>query len=470
MRFVDRAEEMRYLKDAVALSKKKLFTVAVTGLRRVGKTRLILETISKKDIYFFVNKYKESASLLQEYEGVLKTKNIITELETLDSWDTFFRILFERYEGVVAFDEFQNFASVDRSVYGVLQKHIDMNENRGRLLIVFLGSTVGLMKKIFSDSKQPLYGRLKRKMSLAPLTFRDSLEACRAIGVSDIEDAVKLYAIFGGFPKYYVAIEDEQIGGAGFGKILDRFFLDENAILEDEAGQILLLEFGKRSGIYYDILSAIALGNTRISEIASFLGKKETTLTRQLNELKNRFEFVSAERPVTGGKSIFVITHPLLNFWFRFFYKDLSGYKRRENALVDRIKRETNAYIGRRFERVCHEFLLSRKAAFEKTGRWWGAYRDPETGERKAVEIDLVALNGKTKEILFVECKWQDNVNAGKVLAGLKEKAHHVQWNNEKRKERYAVFAKSFRKKIKEENVQLFDLSGIEKTMKEKKP
>ncbi len=464
MKFIDRTEEMRYLKEAAVLSKSKLFTVSITGLRRVGKTRLILEMLSKDDLYFFVNKDKESTSLLQEYADILRARKVITELEVLNNWDIFFKVLFERFKGIVVFDEFQNFMAVDKSVYGILQKHIDLNENKAGLFIIFSGSTVGLMKKLFSDSKQPLYGRLKRKMPLKPLMFRDTLKMCDELGINNIEDAIRLYAIFGGFPKYYVTIEDEQLGEAGFEKIIDRLFFAENAVLEDEAGQILSLEFGKRSGIYYDILTAIASGNTRISEVASFLRKKETALTRQMNELINRFELVSAEKPVTGGKSIFVINHPLLNFWFRFFYKNLSGYKRREGVLINKIKDNMNAYIGHRFEAVCREFLEHQKLNFQKSGRWWGAYR--ENDERKVAEIDIVSINEQTKEILFCECKWKDRVDAKEILTELKEKTKFVMWNNDKRKEHYAIFAKSFKEKVAEPNLTLFDLKDIEKAMK----
>jgi len=469
MKFIDRTEEIRYLKEAVELSKNKLFTVSITGLRRVGKTRLILETITKDDLYFFVNKDKESASLLREFSDVLKARKILTEFEMLNDWDSFFRVIFERFKGAVVFDEFQNFTAVDKSVCGILQKYIDLNENKGGLFIIFSGSTIGLMKKLFSDLKEPLYGRLKRKLQLKPLAFRDTLKICDALGIRDIEEVVRLYAVFGGFPKYYVSIEDERLGGAGFEKIMDKLFFAESAVLEDEASQILALEFGKRSGIYYDILAAIASGNTRISEVASFLRKKETALTRQINELVNRFEMVSVEKPVTGGKSVFVINHPLLNFWFRFFYRDLTSYKRRERALIDKIKDNMNAYIGRGFEAVCREFLEHRKLGLEKTGRWWGAYRDAETNERKVAEIDIVALNENKKEILFCECKWRDNVNAEKILSELKEKAKYMQWNNENRKEYYAIFAKSFKKRIKEPNTLLFDLADMQKTLSAKK-
>jgi hypothetical protein len=65
------------------------------------------------------------------------------------------------------------------------------------------------------------------------------------------------------------------------------------------------------------------------------------------------------------------------------------------------------------------------------------------------------------KEILFVECKWHEKVNARKILAELKEKTKFVQWNNEKRIEHYIIFAKSFKQKIIEPGLTLFDLKDL---------
>lgn len=83
--------------------------------------------------------------------------------------------------------------------------------------------------------------------------------------------------------------------------------------------------------------------------------------------------------------------------------------------------------------------------------------------------------------------KWKNKVNAEKILKQLKEKSKFVQWNNEKskisgvpktqsvfehnekRKEYCAVFAKSFKRKVKEfegNKVYCFDLKSIEKVLK----
>lgn len=78
---------------------------------------------------------------------------------------------------------------------------------------------------------------------------------------------------------------------------------------------------------------------------------------------------------------------------------------------------------------------------------------------------DIIALNENTGEILFCECKWEDRVNARNIFEGLKEKALHVQWRNEKRPERYVIFAKSFKERIYEPELMLFDLKDMEDKM-----
>ena len=50
-------------------------------------------------------------------------------------------------------------------------------------------------------------------------------------------------------------------------------------------------------------------------------------------------------------------------------------------------------------------------------------------------------------------------IDAEKVVSELKQKSQYVEWNKEKRKEYYAVFARSFKHKPKD--LLLFDLSDI---------
>ncbi len=463
MKFVNRDAEMGILKEAEALSKKKLYTVSISGLRRVGKTRLLTEFLKGSGLYFFVNSKKAGPDLLEEYSGILKEKGILGELEKLGNWEGFFKVLFERFSGTAVFDEFQNFEFVDQSVTGILQKNIDMHENKGGILLVFSGSLIGLLKKMFTGKKEPLYGRLKRGIRLQPLSLADARKMCIEVGITDMEEIIQLYGILGGFPLYYTKIEDENLAGKSFQEIIEFFFLKEG-LLEDEVQSILSMEFGKRSGIYYGILEAIANGNRRLSEIAGYVRKEQTKITRQLNELKNYFELVDYEEDVITGKKLYEIRHPLVTFWFRFFNRRLSDYKRRDPELIEAIKRGINLYIGRRFELACMEVLpqLQLPVKPDKIGRHWGKVKDLPKGENE-YEIDAICLDRKNREALFVECKWSelDEKEVAKILEDLKEKSRFVEW--QRKKEYFGLIGKKIagKENLRKEGLFVWDLEDF---------
>ncbi len=81
---------------------------------------------------------------------------------------------------------------------------------------------------------------------------------------------------------------------------------------------------------------------------------------------------------------------------------------------------------------------LNRKGGlplrFDRIGSWWN---------RKGDEIDIVALNSETDEILFAECKWRSALLGRGVVEDLFEKSKLVDWRMENRQEYFAVFSKS---------------------------
>lgn len=432
MRFIDRSRELKTLSEIKKLSREKFWILAVMGMRRVGKTRLILEFMKDKGIYFFVNKNKSNETLLREFSGLLKEKKITGKLEVINTWDEFFEVLTKRYSGIVVFDEFQNFSSVDKSVYGTLQKTFDVNEDRP-VMMILSGSIVGLLKKTFQGKKEPLYGRVKSKINLKPLDFFDVIEAGNELGFRKLEDVISLYSLFGGFPRYYVTIEDQKLHGKGINEILDSLFFEENAVLGDEVQVILSQEFGGRSGVYYSILEAIANGSNSLSEIAGYLGRSKTSITRHMTELHRYFEILRLERPLIKGrkKGLYFINHPLIHFWFKFFYKNYSLYEKRDPKFIQGVKEQLSAFVGFRFEELCRETIIERlreKLPFEpmQVGKQWGKIPGGEV-----YEIDIVALN--KEKAFFIECKWKDlKYNAARdVIEKLKEKSQYVQYNGE---------------------------------------
>ena len=212
MKFYGREEELNELRMLSNAANKKAVICVITGIRRIGKTELIKEFFKKENgIYFFVDNSRPAYQLLAEFSSELKQKLGLSDRLVTSSWDDFFKDLFEAAEQkkiVVAFDEFQRFASVDKSVPFVLQKHFDLKKNDSRLLILLSGSSFGLLKQMFVGQDAPLFQRPSNTLNLRQFDFRTVCQVLGDLGVTDFIDKIELYALFGGIPKYYDLIED----------------------------------------------------------------------------------------------------------------------------------------------------------------------------------------------------------------------------------------------------------------------
>jgi len=458
MKFINREEELKELTELENLSKKKLFVAAYYGLRRIGKTRLILEFLKGKGVYFFVNKNKTSSDLLKEYQGILRENGILGELEELKTWDQFAEIIAKRKTPPLFFDEFQNFDFVEPSFFGALQKNIDLNEGKPGFVILS-GSLVGLMKKKLQSSKEPLYGRIKKINRLNPMKLASCLKFAHELSLEK-EELIKLYGIFGGYPRYYVSVEDFGLRNKTAEEIIHALFLAKNAPLEDEVNVILSQEFGNRSGVYYSIMEAIGSGSNTISLIAGCLGMQTTSITRQINELKNFFELIEFEMPFSGKRGVYRIKHPLMQFWFSEIYRNYSDYTARKPEFMNKLKENLNGYFGKAFENSAKEYLVS-KLGLTSAERQWGKIPDAIEGE-SAYEIDCI---GRNESFAYVfEFKWSalDEKKAFNILGELERKAEYVHELKNK-KTKLGIVAKkiSGKQKLIQEGYAAYDLDDF---------
>lgn len=474
MKFINRYQELQKLEEYYVLSQKQLMTLAISGLRRVGKTTLVKEFIkNKKAFYFFVYDSKTSAELLREFTEELRHQHIISSLEVVSSWNVFFKLLFERCQNhILVFDEFQNFYNIDKSVFSILQRHCDEYKSTP-LTIILLGSLVGLFRNIFENKKEPLYGRISASIHLQPFTLRYSIEALRLLKYTDIKEMLEIYGVIGGFPKYYSMMEQFDLQHKKCLEVIEYLFIQDNAPLETEVASILKQEFGKRSPLYYSIIHSIAMGKTKLHEIASTVHMKESSITRHLMDLEHTFGLIKALRPLDNQKNTrYAIAHPLIHFWFVFVYDQFSKYSLQDTPkMMAQIQGQFQAFFGRRFEDICREFLIElngkKKLALQLDylSNWWGFAR--ENNIRIEMEIDLIGLNNKQKKILFVECKWSDNVDAAQLWWDLKKKSQQVKWHNSEREEYFCLMAKSFSRKISEPHVTLIELKDMQQELGE---
>jgi hypothetical protein len=243
-------------------------------------------------------------------------------------------------------------------------------------------------------------------------------------------------------------------------------------VLSEEGKAILVSEFGSDYKTYYSVMEAISSGKTRLSEIATAFENDMILANRYIDMIRREYELVAKVSPIADAadskRGKYEIKNNFFRFWFRFIKRHESLVEQgRTKELEEIIREEFNAFAGRSFEDLCARLIKDGRLGLpfvpQAAGRQWGAFRG-ESG-RNEYEIDIAAFNEKTSQILFAECKWKDNVDAAEVLRLLKEKAAHVNWKAGKRKEYFAVFAKSFKKTAAEKDVLCIDLKDIEKAL-----
>ena len=430
MRFYNRNTELTLLFELSQRAKTFAQFTSLIGRRRVGKTELVRQHLQRIEggLYFFVEK-RPSQTLLIEFSERLKQS--IPHAPIFSDWKDFFVFLFaeaQRTPWVAVFDEFQNFLSVEPAIYSILQGVWDEWHKRCQIHLIVIGSVVGLMKKVFQDTKEPLYGRLTQEMNLTPLPLDSVFQLCTELGFTSTEDILTLYGIFGGMPRYYEIIESMGLGGKSIPEILQKALFSSFAPFRNEVREIILSEFGGNSYTYIAILEAIATGKTRLSEIAGPAGIPASSLSKYMKELSEIFDLVAREVPITekswkSKKSRYKISDRFIAFWMRFVYRQLSIYEAGNyHYFLERLDISLAEFMGFAFEDIMKELLqtlnLQGKAPipFHRIGRWWD----------RQEEIDLVALNQDTDDALFVECKWTAQPVDIDVLHELKQKSRHV--------------------------------------------
>lgn len=132
-------------------------------------------------------------------------------------------------------------------------------------------------------------------------------------------------------------------------------------------------------------MSAISLGNTRLEEIANFIGRPARSVYPYVENLI-RLGFIEKEFPILGKKkrSIYKIRDNLLFSWFRLVYPNQAKIPLGE---VEINKDSLIQILSKKFEEIARNFLiLKRPVNFKEIGSWW--FR----GE----EIDIVVLGDNT--------------------------------------------------------------------------
>ncbi|MBU2638129.1 MAG: ATP-binding protein [Nanoarchaeota archaeon] len=437
---IDREDEMKALLEIEKSTKAEL--VLVYGRRRVGKSRLLVEFAKKRDcLYLLADMSENILDIFARQAG--------EEFVKFGSWDDFFEFVCKCRHKTIIIDEFQYIYNINKAWPSILQRYWEKIKETDKKIIL-CGSIISTIYRIAKGHGSALYGRKTREIQLNPLRFK---HISGFLGKYNTEELVRAYSATGGVPRYL----EEMNPNESLEWNIKNKILDKTSFLYNEPMNLLFEEF-RDPAPYVSILLAIAQGYTRFNDIAVVSKIHGNKLPKYLIVLE-RVRIIGKETPATERKikartTRYRIMDNFYRFWFTFVFRNKSMIEQGKNdELLGMIKTSLNAYVGLCFEDVCKEMLEEQD--FTRVGRWW----------HKAEEIDIVAVNDIKSRILFAECKWKGNVDASALLSELKRKAGLVDWNKGKRKESYAIFAKSFKKK--DDGALCLGLKDIAKKIKQ---
>jgi AAA+ ATPase superfamily predicted ATPase len=176
------------------------------------------------------------------------------------------------------------------------------------------------MHRIFEDYSAPLFGRATGFLRVRPfpVSILKTILHENHLHYTP-EDLLALYAFTGGIAKYVQLFVDNR--ALSFKKMVDLIIQEDSPFITD--GKTMLIEeFGRDYAVYFTILSAIARGENRRSEIEASVGKE---VGGYLTRLEKDYGLIAKSTPLfskTETKNVrYIIEDNFLTFWFRFIYK-----------------------------------------------------------------------------------------------------------------------------------------------------
>ena len=387
MKFYDRGKELKILQENEQQSFESAVFTVMMGRRRIGKTSLITKSLEGKEYaYLFVSKDSE-ALLCQNFQQDLEQQIGLQIYGEITRFKDLFEIIMkesQRRHLTIVIDEFQTLYKINPSIFSDMQNVWDRYKRDAKINLIVLGSIQTLMKRIFEDESEPLYGRPTSKFVLRPFTIRVMKEIMQdAHPGYTPEDLLCLYTLTGGVAKYIELLIDAKCYTKE--KMLN-YVCRQDSYFLTEGKDLLNQEFSGEFTTYFSILQVIAAGKTKRSEIDSTLHKDMGTY---LQNLESKYELISRMKPLlakqNGKVTAYEIRDNFLRFWFRFIYPYQSLIERNLFSLLrSNITQNYEGFTGRTLERYFQDKLMETEQ-FTQIGNWW---------DRKGQnEIDLIAIN-----------------------------------------------------------------------------
>ena len=313
--FIGRERELSDLKTQFNSASKSI--VLVYGKRRVGKTRLLQESLKDFDgtvVNHLCVKSSFEGNLRLLCRSVALSFGLSPSFSVSSLFDLFDFIKAQNKRTVIILDEYQYLkeSGKETDVDSMMQVIADSLPDNVKL--VLCGSYITIMKNLLKEA-DPLFGRFTKIIHLEELDYKD---ASRFYPDLPVREKIRFYSVFGGSP--YVLCNLDY--GKSLQQNIVELVLEPDSLFRTYIENIALKEIQKAFDIR--ILEIIGNSRRRFKDIFSMIGFEDSSLLdKQMKNLLN-METISKVVPINAGndkkKQFYEINDNLMRFYFTFAY------------------------------------------------------------------------------------------------------------------------------------------------------
>lgn len=419
MEFLDRKDELAELRRVLDHAVAPRFVV-VFGRRRLGKSTLIKKVLDRSDVYYMAGDFVDSVQR-DMLKALLAAKFPEIGLADYSSWEDLFLMLnsLTQAQFTLCLDEFPYMVKHSPGLPSVIQRLVDTKSLKFNLVIC--GSSQRMMQNMILSQSEPLFGRAQAIIDVRPIPVSYLQEALHIDAIATVEE----YSVWGGVPRYWELREEcPDLRSA-----IRATLLSPTAVLYDEPKRLFLDDMAATVQSE-SLMSVVASGANRLSEIASRMGRDATSLSAPIDRLIQmkylRREIPFGESPKKSKKGLYRINDPMMDFYYTFIIPNLSAVGRgRSGYVMEEIEERFGEYVSRHWEHLCREAVSGNRLSgyrWREAARWWGSVKTTD-GDLRAMEFDVVAESTDGKALLVGECKWTNPEIASELMGRLTEKA-----------------------------------------------
>ncbi|ELZ06193.1 ATPase [Natrialba chahannaoensis JCM 10990] len=459
-KFINRAAELARLRELYASDGAEL--AVVWGRRRIGKTRLVSESLRDRNDAVY-HQATETTAKCQLKAFVADASEVYPDITRLQhDWEILLEYLVNQ-DAIIVLDEFPYLADADEQLPSLIQRLWDHDIVDSSTTLVLTGSAIGMMHDLILNGTAPMYGRISQnpsgKFPIDQLAFGAAMEFFPEY---DPEEQIFAYGVYGGVPHYFQTVDDTQ----SLEENITRTLLAQQGSLHEEPELTLRMEVNEVKR-FFAIFQAIAKGNRTRNEIAGDAGIDANSSSYYLDRLED-LELIEPDYPVTADptrsrKRRYRISDHLFRFWFRFVHGRGGRYEMYgDTAYSELVEPELPDFVSDTFEQLCLQAVPTLYPDLRFTnfpGRWW----------HQEHEIDIVGLTAE-ETLLVGEVKFTSQPVGYSDLSRLRAEAQHIDWTPPAGGDpqyEYALFSRSgFNQSVQEaatedEMLRLFTLEEV---------